>query len=121
MEELLRTSETIGSDRVEGTLVFDRSGDKIGHVEKLLIRKISGQVTDAVLSVGGFLGIGGELHSIPWEKLDYDPELGGYKLDVEEEELREAPRFVDRDEARLYDPEYQESVYRYWAVTPYWY
>ncbi|MGB5484133.1 PRC-barrel domain-containing protein [Parasphingorhabdus sp.] len=115
-----KNSDLIGSDRVEGTAVYGADNDKIGSVEKLLIEKRGGQVTDAILSVGGFLGIGNEHHSIPWSKLDYDTDLGGYRLDVTEEQLKDAPRFASNNADRAYDRDYQTSVYDYWTVTPYW-
>ncbi|MBF6601566.1 MAG: PRC-barrel domain-containing protein [Sphingorhabdus sp.] len=115
-----RTSDVIASDRVEGTVVYGADNAKMGSVDKVLIGKRNGQVTDAILSIGGFLGIGDEKHSIPWSKLNYDTELGGYKLDVDEEEIRNAPRFDPNDTDRVYDREYQTRVYDYWTATPYW-
>lgn len=120
LQEKEMNSDLIGSDRVEGTAVYGADKDKIGSVEKLLIEKRGGQVTDAIISVGGFLGIGNEHHSMPWSKLDYDPELGGYRLDVTEQQLKDAPRFGSDAADRAYDRDYQTSVYDYWAVTPYW-
>lgn len=113
-------SDVIASDRVEGTAVYGSDNDKIGTVDKLLIGKQSGLVTDAILSVGGFLGIGSDRHSLPWSKLEYDTSLGGYKLDVTKEQLEKAPRFKEDDAERPYDRQYQTSVYEYWTVTPYW-
>lgn len=120
LEEKEKQSSVIGSDRVEGTAIYSSDGDKIGSVDKLLIEKQGGRVTDAIVSVGGFLGIGDEKHSLPWSKLDYDTELGGYHLDVTEEQLKNAPRFNAGEETQPYDREYQSQVYSYWAVSPYW-
>lgn len=110
----------IGSDRVEGTTVYGKDGDKLGSVQRILIDKTSGQARDVEISVGAFLGMGGELHSLPWEKLEYDTELGGYKLDVTEDQLREAPTYSDSDRDQQLDRDYQSRVYSYWVVTPYW-
>ena len=74
-------------DRVEGTAVFDRGGKNIGHVDHVLIEKRGGQATEAVLSVGGFLGMGDEKHCVPWSKLDYDTDLVGYHLNIDEDAL----------------------------------
>lgn len=115
-----RTSDLISSDRVEGTAVFGADGDKIGHVQQMLIEKIGGQVTDVIISVGSFLGIGGELHSLPWSKFSYDTDLGGYKLDVTEEQLRQAPTFKPGESERAHNREFQTTVYEYWQVPPYW-
>src|SRR5215213_8472924 len=86
----------IESDRVEGTTVYDPRGNNIGSIKRMMIEKVSGRVAYAVLSFGGFLGIGEDEHTIPWNKLDYDPSLGGYRTDITEEQLRGAPK-IDRD------------------------
>ena len=80
----------IESDRVEGTTVYDPRGNNIGFIKRLMIEKLSGKVAYAVLSFGGFLGIGEEEHTIPWSKLTYDTSLGGYRTDITEEQLRGA-------------------------------
>ena len=116
----LSANTVIGSDRVEGTAVYGVAKKKIGSVDRLLIDKREGKVTDVILSVGGFLGIGDEKHSVPWEKLDYDTDLSGYLLDVSEDELRNAPRFKANEPDRVYDRDYQRSVYEYWMVAPMW-
>ncbi len=120
LDEKTRNDSLIGSDRVEGTTVYGRDGNKIGTVRRIMIDKLSGQARDVEISVGAFLGMGGELHSLPWQKLEYDTELGGYKLDVTEEQLREAPTHGESDRDRQYDRDYQSEVYSYWVVTPYW-
>ena len=84
----------IESDRVEGTTVYDPQGNNIGSIKHLMIEKISGRVAYAVMSFGGFLGVGTEEHPIPWSKLTYDPNLGGYRTDVTESQLRGAPSFA---------------------------
>ena len=115
-----KTSSVIGSDRVDGTTVYGADNEKIGKVDKLLIDKRGGNVTDVIISAGGFLGIGDEKHSIPWSKLDYDTELDGYRIDVTQEQLMDAPRFGGDEPDRAYDRNYQTSVYQYCTVTPYW-
>jgi hypothetical protein len=67
----------IESDRVEGTTVYDPGGNNIGSIKRLMIEKISGRVAYAVMSFGGFLGMGTEEHAVPWSKLTYDTNLGG--------------------------------------------
>ncbi len=120
LQDKLKNSNLISSDRVEGTAVYGSNKEKIGSVDKLLIQKRGGQVTDAIISVGGFLGIGDEKNSVPWAMLDYDTELEGYRLDVTKEQLQAAPRFGSDEEDRAYDRDYQSTVYQYWAVSPHW-
>jgi hypothetical protein len=88
----------IESDRIEGTTVYDRQGNGIGSIKRLMIQKVGGKVAYAVVSFGGFLGVGEEEYTLPWAKLDYDTGLGGYRVDVTESQLRGAPAFP-RDRA----------------------
>ncbi|MEY9261794.1 hypothetical protein ABIF23_001189 [Bradyrhizobium elkanii] len=57
----------IGSDKVEGTAVYGADGNKVGTIERLMIDKTSGKVSYAVLSFGGFLGIGDDHYPLPWQ------------------------------------------------------
>jgi hypothetical protein len=92
--EARETAGLIGSDKVEGTYVYDAKGEHIGSIERVMIDKRSGQVAYAVLSFGGFLGIGSDSYPIPWSSLHYDTSLGGYRLDVTEEQLQGAPKYT---------------------------
>jgi sporulation protein YlmC with PRC-barrel domain len=85
----------IGSDKVEGTAVYGADGKKIGQIERVMIDKKSGQVTYAVLSFGGFLGMGEDYYPVPWESLRYDTSLEGYQAGLTEERLRGAPKYRD--------------------------
>ncbi|MXO63956.1 PRC-barrel domain-containing protein [Qipengyuania oceanensis] len=120
LDEKTRDHSLIGSDRVEGTSVYGKENNKIGSVQRIMIDKLSGQARDVEVSVGAFLGMGGKLHSLPWEKLKYNSELGGYKLDVTEEQLKNAPTYSDNDREQQLDRDYQSRVYSYWVATPYW-
>src|SRR3954468_19146957 len=91
----------VESDHVEGTAVYDASGKRIGTIKRLVIEKVSGHVVYAVTAFGGFLGLGEETHTIPWEQLHYDTDLGGYKARVSESQLRNAPEFSRQDESLL--------------------
>tara|TARA_Y100001968_G_scaffold174035_1_gene159456 strand:- start:21 stop:386 length:366 start_codon:yes stop_codon:yes gene_type:complete len=113
---LEKNSSVISSDRVEGTAVYDRDGENIGHVDCVLIEKRGGQATEAVLSVGGFLGMGEEKHCVPWSKLDYDTDLGGYHLNVSEDKLREAPHLSSDERNRAYDDSYRSQVHQYYGT-----
>ena len=91
--EARETAELIGSDKVEGTTVYDAKGEKMGSIARVMIEKRSGQVAYAVLSFGGFLGIGSDYYPIPWQSLKYDTGLGGYRTNITEEQLKGAPKF----------------------------
>ena len=88
----------IGSDKVEGTAVYGTDDNKIGSIERVMIDKMSGRVSYAVLGFGGFLGLGNDHYPLPWQSLKYDTRLGGYVAGVTENQLRGAPKFSgDRD------------------------
>jgi hypothetical protein len=110
----------IASDRVEGTAVRRPNGDRIGRIERLMIDKISGKVSYAVLSFGGFLGIGANLIPLPWARMMYSRKLNAYQLDLADEELRHAPSFMDSQNFDWGDRALEEDVNRYDGVPPYW-
>jgi hypothetical protein len=85
------TGRLIASNKVEGTPVFDGRGERLGSVYNFMVDKVSGQVAYAVLSFGGFLGIGEAYHPLPWNALTYSVELGGYVVDIDRETLEGAP------------------------------
>src|SRR5690242_16393932 len=92
MEDLMATEERetgtlIGSDKVEGTAVYGPDDTKIGSIERLMIDKQSGKVSYAVLSSGGFLGMGDDHYPLPWHSLKYDTNLGGYRTGITQQQL----------------------------------
>ena len=94
VENKRETTNLIGSDKVDGTAVYGADERKIGNVQRVMIDKISGQVRYVVVSFGGFLGMGEDYYPMPWEKLDYDTRLGGYRVDLTEAQLKGAPKFT---------------------------
>lgn len=110
----------IESDRVEGTYVYDPQGDNIGTIKRLMIEKISGKVAYAVMSFDTFLGMGGEEYTIPWNKLNYDTGLGGYRTDITEEQLRGSPSFYRDRDYDWSDRGRERELHDYWKTPYYW-
>ena len=110
----------IESDRVEGTTVYDPQGNNIGSIKRLMIEKISGHVAYAVMSFGGFLGMGSEEHTIPWSKLTYDPSLGGYRTDITENQLRGAPAFSRGQDWDWNDRSREQELHDHFRAPYYW-
>lgn len=81
----------IAASRVKGTAVYNAEGDKLGHVEDLMLDKVSGRVAYAVMAFGGFLKIGEQYHPLPWSLLSYDLERRGYVVPLDREALQSAP------------------------------
>ena len=103
------TNDVISSDRVEGTAVYNNSGDKLGSIDDLMIDKRSGHIEYAVLEFGGFLGMGTDRYPIPWNMLKYSPERDGYVVPLDKGRLEKAPRYREEEEP-IYDREYGNRV-----------
>lgn len=110
------TDRLIASNKVEGTAVFDAQGEKLGTIYNFMVDKDSGQVEYAVLQFGGLFGLGADYYPLPWEKLSYDVDEGGYVVDIDKETLEDAPRYSD-DSEPAYDRAYGEQVYGYYGLT----
>ena len=119
MSDTIATDETttlIASNKVEGTSVYDRDGEKLGSIYNLMIDKIDGRVEYAVLQFGGVFGLGGDYYPLPWEKLRYDEEEGGYVVDVDRATLENAPKYGAGSEPN-FDRTYGEQVYNYYGLS----
>ena len=114
------TSSLIGSDKVEGTNVYGADGEKVGYIEHVMIDKVSGKVSYAVLSFGGFLGIGTNLIPLPWGRLHYNPKFEAYELDIEDDELKRAPSFRADKDFDWGDRSQEVELHRFYGVPPYW-
>jgi PRC-barrel domain len=110
----------IASDRVEGTVVRRPDGEKIGTIQRLMIDKISGNVAYAVLSFGGFLGMGEKHLPIPWAKLKFDPTMQSYQVDISEEEIAKAPSYAADKEFDWGDRSQETRLHEYYNTRPYW-
>jgi len=109
------TERLIASNKVEGTAVYNRDGDRLGSIMNFMVGTRSGKVEYAVLSFGGFLGIGNDYYPLPWDVLTYDTHQGGYVIDMAKEVLEKAPRYSREQEPR-FDRAYGEQVYGYYNV-----
>jgi sporulation protein YlmC with PRC-barrel domain len=99
----------IASDKVEGTTVYNPTGEKLGSIYNFMVDKETGQVEYAVLQFGGFLGMGSDYYPVPWAALEYDEQQGGYIIDVDKEFLEKAPRYAANDAPR-FTPAYGTSI-----------
>ena len=114
------TSSLISSDKVEGTAVYDRRGEKLGSIHSVMIDKISGKVAYAVMSFGGFLGIGDQYHPLPWHVLTYDTGQGGYVVDLDRNKLEGAPTYGTSETPNWSDRRWGQQVHDYYGARPYW-
>lgn len=105
----------ISSERVKGTKVVNRSGESLGEIDSIMIEKRSGKASYAVMSFGGFLGIGEQYHPVPWDALDYDPGEDAYVVPMDKAQLEGAPYYAPGEEPDWNDRTYNEKVYKYYG------
>src|SRR2546421_8179589 len=114
------TESLIGSDKVEATPVYRSNGDRVGQIERIMIDKVSGKVAYAVMSFGGFMGIGEDYYPLPWSLLTYNPKLEGYEVNVSEQQLKGAPKYSRHESWDWSDRARDQEVADYYGVTPFW-
>lgn len=110
----------IASDCVIGTDVRRPDGSKVGRIERLMLDKATGRVAYAVMSFGGFLGLGEAFYTLPWAVLRFDPGLDAYVVDITEAQLRAAPERSPEGGDPGDEREWEEHVHRYYNAAPYW-
>jgi len=108
------THNLISADKVVGTAVYNRQGEHLGLVHGLMLNKLNGQVAYAIMSFGGFLGIGESYHPLPWRVLTYDTRLGGYVVDLDRGRLEKAPSYTPANEPDWRN--YGDRVDAYYAI-----
>ena len=113
----LETDEThrlISSEKVDGTAVYNPAGDRLGTVHHLMIEKYNGRVEYAVMSFGGFLGIGESYHPLPWRLMSYDTRLEGYVVNIDRTQMERAPRYMSSSTPE-WDRDYRSRIDEYWV------
>jgi hypothetical protein len=110
------TDRLIASDKVEGTEVFGRDGQRIGAVYNFMVDKVTGRVAYAVVSFGGFLGLGERFFPLPWAALTYDPGRGGYVVDVDRATLDRAPSFAPGEDP-FRDPDHRRNLFGFYGFN----
>ena len=109
--------QLISSEDVHGTEVYGADRKHIGEVDHLMIDKESGRVAYVVISFGGFMGLGHSHYPIPWGALTYDTQLGGFRTNITEQQLKDAPAFSDDSWS---DRSWEKQTYDHYKVQPYW-
>ncbi|MXP40592.1 PRC-barrel domain containing protein [Altererythrobacter soli] len=89
------------ASRVLRTPVYTIDADRLGHVDDISIDRVSGQCIYGIMSFGGVFGIGEKYHPLPWDVLQYDPEVGGFELMMTREELQHAPHYTRAEMEKL--------------------
>ena len=117
-----KNPQVLQASTVIGNKVVNPTGEQLGNVKELVIDLEDGRIAYAVLSVGGFLGLGDKLFAIPWEALMLNAKENTFILDVDKEVLQEAPGF-DKDhwpDNAQYEAGWLLDIYEYYGYSPYW-
>jgi sporulation protein YlmC with PRC-barrel domain len=110
----------LGASTLKGDKVINLQGENLGDIQEIMIDLERGRVAYAVLSFGGFLGLGDKLFAIPWEALTIDMAEKRFVLNVDKELLKRAPGF-DKDRwPDMTDPAWGAELYTYYGYKPYW-
>ena len=114
------TTSLIAASKVNGTYVYNAAGDDIGSIYDVMVDKRSGKVAYAIMSFGGFLGMGSNYHPLPWSLLRYDPVKGGYVVNLDKRQLEGAPAYETGATPDWGDRDYETGIHNYYHADPYW-
>lgn len=113
-ESVVKTADVIGVD------VKNTAGENLGEVKEIILDKYNGYVRYVVLSFGGFLGLGDKLFALPWKAFSYDPDQDAFILSIDKSLLKNAPGFDKDNWPDMADRKWEEGIYNYYKMTPYW-
>lgn len=109
----------MGADTLIGNDVHNHKDEDLGDIKEIMLDVPNGRIAYAVLSFGGFLGMGDKLFAVPWEALKLDTENERFVLNVEKERLENAPGFDPDRWPDMADPTWQNEVHSYYGTEPY--
>ncbi|CAJ0780045.1 hypothetical protein LMG19083_00613 [Ralstonia psammae] len=112
--------ELMAADTLEGDRVVNLNGEDIGKITDIMLDVQRGRVAYAVMSVGGFLGIGDKLFAVPWSALSLDIDRKCFVLDANKDRLEAAPGFHKDHWPKMADPIWAQAVHEYYGSRPYW-
>jgi hypothetical protein len=109
----------MGADTLVGNHVCNKDSDDLGDIKEIMLNMRTGRVSYAVLSFGGFLGMGEKLFAVPWEALELDTENKRFVLDVDRSRLQGAPGFDKSHWPDMADATWERGIHAYYGTKPY--
>ena len=106
----------MGADTLIGNDVYNTASEDLGDIKEIMLDMRTGQVSYAVLSFGGFLGLGEKLFAVPWAALKLDTDNHRFVLDVTKERLHNAPGFDKQHWPNMADPGWEKSIHDYYGT-----
>ena len=111
--------DIMGAETLIGNFVYNLSDENLGDIKEIMLDMRSGRVGYAVLSFGGFLGMGDKLFAVPWNALKLDTENKRFTLNVEKERLEKAPGFDKNVWPNMADQAWAREIHSYYGTKPY--
>ncbi|MGE8099391.1 PRC-barrel domain-containing protein [Pseudomonas fluorescens] len=108
----------MGADTLIGNDVYNHKEENLGDIKEIMLDLHSGRVAYAVLSFGGFLGMGEKLFAVPWNALTLDTVNKRFVLSVDKERLANAPGFDKDNWPNMQDPIWSKEIHAYYGTTP---
>ena len=112
--------EIMAASSFEGETVINPQGETLGEIEEIMLDVRSGRIAYAVMSAGGFLGIGERFYAVPWQAFTMDTDQKAFILDVDKERLLSAPGFDKDHWPAMGDQRWAGQVHSYYGVRAYW-
>jgi sporulation protein YlmC with PRC-barrel domain len=110
----------LSASSLKGDNVVNYQGEDLGKIEEIMIDLDRGRIAFAVLSFGGFLGMGDKLFAIPWQAFSVDTVQKRLVLNTKKELLEKATGFDKSNWPNMADPTWGSTVYGYYGYKPYW-
>ena len=109
--------EMMGAHTLVGNDVYNPKDEKLGDIKEIMLDLRNGTVAYAVLSFGGFLGMGEKLFAVPWHALTLDTKNKRFVLNVEKDRLENAPGFDKDNWPNMADQSWAREIHSYYGVN----
>ena len=111
----------VSASKIIGESVVNRQNENLGKIHELVLDAEGGRLAYAVLSFGGFMGLGNKLFAMPWRAFEFATPENKLVLNVDKEKLKAAPGFdQDAEWPDFADKAWGNSIYKYYGYAPYW-
>ena len=118
--QLMHQPRVMSASTLTGDSVVNLQNESLGKIEHIMLDLASGRVAYAVLSFGGFLGMGDKLFAIPWSSLTVDTENKQLVLNIDKKLLDNAPGFDNEHWPNMADRTWATGINKYYGARPYW-
>lgn len=111
--------QLMGANTLVGNDVYNTQLEDLGDIKDIMLDMRTGRVAYAVVSFGGFLGMGEKLFAVPWQALKLDTENKRFTLDADKNRLESAPGFDKDNWPNMADSTWQQGIHDYYGTKPY--